>query len=292
MLSGSGRIRTSFSSTTTCRRGRSGVSENDGADASPRRFFREDGCRFWRVEGSSLLWRKLRRGCGTRVSLDAGLDGAGSVTRLKGMNRDPGGLSCIKCLWLVLSVAATAAVFTGCQTAAERLEPEAVKRIKPGVSTRQEVLKEFGVPRETLSAEGRTLLNYERDYPGWESRYGPTHPANITCLSVLFGPDDRVLRVHHSSHEVDVYAGAGSVSAGSRVSAKLVERIRLNVTTQQEAIAILGEPTMESLTLNGGLVLSWGYWDANFLGAQRFRMLRLFVDDTGMVVGLKTVDDY
>ena len=60
----------------------------------------------------------------------------------------------------------------------------------------------------------------------------------------------------------------------------------------ESGVFLLAEPTMESLTLNGWLVLRWGYWDANFLGAQRFRMLRLYVDDTGMVVGLKTVDDY
>ena len=60
----------------------------------------------------------------------------------------------------------------------------------------------------------------------------------------------------------------------------------------ERAVFFLAEPTMESLALNGGMVLSWGYWDANVLGAQRFRMLRLFVDDTGMVVGMKTVDDY
>src|ERR1022692_437281 len=183
----------------------------------------------------------------------------------------------------------------GCETAAQRIDPELVQTIKPGITTRQEVLNQFGSPRETLSAGGRTLLFYERDYRAWVNRYGPISPARLVGLSVLFDRNDRVIRAHYSSHNLVVHGTMATVSAGSPVSEKLLARIHPNVTTRKEAIEILGEPGMEALALDGYLVVSWPCIEADYTGGGSSRLrnaslVHLAFDAADVVVAIKTVN--
>jgi outer membrane protein assembly factor BamE (lipoprotein component of BamABCDE complex) len=207
------------------------------------------------------------------------------------MNRNARDFAPIKSLALALSAAAWLIALTGCETAAQRLDSKAVQLIKPGVTTRQEVLKEFGDPRETTGANGRTLLFYGREFWGRPSRYGPTGDSYILGLSVLLDQNDIVLRTHYSSHKVDLTYGAGTVSAGSFVSDKLAGRIRTGVTTRKEAVAILGEPAVEKLTLDGRLSLSWAYAESSFIGRGRWRMFHLLLNEADVVIAVKR-DNY
>jgi outer membrane protein assembly factor BamE (lipoprotein component of BamABCDE complex) len=178
---------------------------------------------------------------------------------------------------------------TGCETPAQRLDSKAVETIKPGVTTRQEVLKEFGAPRETLTAGNRTLLIYKRFYSGVPSHYGPTTDSYLLVLSVLFNSDDRVLRKHYSSHALDTFYYGGR-SVGTKIEDKTVAQIQPRVTTRKEALALLGEPTQETLTTGGHLVVDWAYDRAVGFGARNFRMLRLIFTDADVVTVLQNID--
>jgi outer membrane protein assembly factor BamE (lipoprotein component of BamABCDE complex) len=183
------------------------------------------------------------------------------------------------------------AALTGCETPARRLDPKAVQTITPGVTTRQEVLQEFGAPFETISSGDRTLLFYRRGYLGRSNDYGPSTDSWLLVLSVLVGPDDRVLRKHYSSRKIDTYFGAGVVAVGTKVDDKIIAQIRPNVTTRRQAEGLLGEPCAETLSFGGELVVDWAYEDVRFVGTGRLKMLRLFFNNADVVVAVKTVDN-
>jgi hypothetical protein len=81
-----------------------------------------------------------------------------------------------------------------------------------------------------------------------------------------------------------VNRGAGSIWIGSAPSQAAIDQIQQNKTTRKEAIALLGEPTKEMLSLSGQLVLNWNYWEANFAGGRKIRAFRLFFNDADVVV--------
>jgi hypothetical protein len=200
------------------------------------------------------------------------------------MKRNAGGRGGLKAALGAAAAALLLALVPGCETPAHRLAPKAAKAIQPGVTTRLDILRDFGTPRETTRANGRTLLFYQRQYsPPPPYGFSPSQPATLIGLSVLCGPDDRVLRAHYSSHQVDLFWGPGSVSAGTPVTEKTLAKIRPNVTTRQEAMALLGEPWMEGMTLDGGLVIDWGYWEGNRIGGARQRIFRLFFNEADVV---------
>jgi hypothetical protein len=180
---------------------------------------------------------------------------------------------------------------TGCETAAQRLDPEPVDQIKLGITTRQEVLHDFGEPFETLSGGKRTLVLYRRGYLGSRGGFGPTEDSTLTVVSILFGADDRVLRKHYSFHKIRTYYGAGMVSVGNEISEKTIAKVRPEVTTRVEAEKLLGEPTAESLGLDGRLVVDWSYQDANFVGAESFKTFRIWFNGAGIATAVKTQDN-
>jgi outer membrane protein assembly factor BamE (lipoprotein component of BamABCDE complex) len=177
----------------------------------------------------------------------------------------------------------------GCDTPARRLEPKAVQSVQPGVTTRQEVLKDFGEPRGTLSGNGRTLLFYQRNYPGGRMGFGPTQPAGVVCFTVLFDKNDRVIKSHYSSRDLSVFASRTAPSVGSRISPEMVGRIKTGVTTRQEVVGMIGEPDRESLTLDGAVILAWDYWQA-VLGRQAAFSLQLYLNPSDVVIAIKTIN--
>jgi outer membrane protein assembly factor BamE (lipoprotein component of BamABCDE complex) len=204
------------------------------------------------------------------------------------MNRNSGSSSTPKFALAAVAAAVLLATQTGCETAAHRLNPKAAQAIKPGVTTRQEVLRDFGTPHETTCTNGRTLLIYERNYYGSLTDLGPFQIQPTTCvdLSVLCDPSDRVLRTHYSAHQIDIRWNLGSATVGSLVNEKTMAKIRPNSTTRQEVVALLGEPLTEALTLDGELVFQWYYWERNFVGGQWCRIYRVFFNDSNVATAV------
>jgi outer membrane protein assembly factor BamE (lipoprotein component of BamABCDE complex) len=186
---------------------------------------------------------------------------------------------------------------TGCQTPAQRLEPGTADFIQPGVTTRAELVAAFGSPRQVLASEGRTLLFWDVIYWASYHRYkltgilSPSEDSHARGLSVLLGPDDRVLAKHYSIHDFHTYFGSRMVSVGYNVKDQTLAQIKPGHTTQQEAVALLGEPMMESLTLNGDLTLDWAYAQANsIVGETEQRLFRVLVNSQGIITTTRFVD--
>ncbi|MFO1476300.1 MAG: hypothetical protein U1F98_06580 [Verrucomicrobiota bacterium] len=181
------------------------------------------------------------------------------------------------------------ALLMGCDTPAERLEPEAVATIQPGVTTKKQVLQEFGRPKGTLTGRGRTLLYFERDYQGGRMGMAPTEPVSVVGLSVLFDQNDRVIRTLLSSHNWGVMPARGAPMVGTRVSPEAIAAIQVGKTTRKELIAMIGQPDREALTLGGSVVISWNYWQ-RVLNRQSIQSLQVYLDDQDVVSQVKTID--
>ena len=197
--------------------------------------------------------------------------------------------------WIALVIEAS----TGCETAAERLEPKTVDFIKPQITSRAELVKVFGPPTETVTGKERTLLFWQRidwaantGYSGSKT-FSPSRKNYARGLSVLFDRDDKLVAKHYSEHSFHTYFGAGSNSIGKDTSDEVIARIKPNVTTKTEALAILGEPMMESLAVGGNLVLDWACAEGNYIsGRTQLNILRLYVDESDKVVAVHKVNDH
>jgi hypothetical protein len=91
-------------------------------------------------------------------------------------------------------------LFTGCESPGRALAKSAVGQIRDGQTTRAEVDKIFGEPRQmTKSPAGKTLYAYHRFY-GPSSTGGPfADESHLLVLTVLFSPSD-VVEKHLFSH--------------------------------------------------------------------------------------------
>ncbi len=178
----------------------------------------------------------------------------------------------------------------GCQTPAQRLARPAVEQVRDGVTTQAEVLREFGPPKETIRGDGRTLLVYSRGRLGAPPHYAPMEASQLTVVSFLFGPDDRLLRKLYSHHEIQTTFGAGIITLGRDLSADAIDQIHPGRTTLEEAKRLLGEPTAEGLTLDGSLLVDWAFRDARFVGTGRFQLFRVYFNEANVVTATKVVD--
>jgi hypothetical protein len=114
-------------------------------------------------------------------------------------------------------------------------------------------------------------------------------------LTVLFDRNDLVIRALYSSHNLAMQSSASNVTAGTPASEIALARIRKNLTTRAEAIAILGEPALETLSLDGHLILSWQYVEAEFTGGgssrlKNARLVHIAFDAADKVIAVKIVN--
>jgi hypothetical protein len=197
------------------------------------------------------------------------------------------------CLAGVCSLMITA----GCATPGERLEPGTVDFIQPGSTTRDAVIKVFGEPTQILKSGDRTLMCWQliywaapNQYPG-SGTLGPSEDSTARGLSVLCDGNGVVLAKHYSAHTFRTLFGAGAVFVGGPIDESSFNRIKPDLTTQTQVLAMLGEPMMESLSLNGALVLDWAYVQGDYIAGQtQLRTLRVFVNSTGIVTAVRKID--
>jgi hypothetical protein len=68
-------------------------------------------------------------------------------------------------------------------------DPSTAARFKPGVTTRAEAVAQFGAPSSIFRhADGTTTLT-------WARGAGLFNPGETRGLSIVFSPDDRMVRV-------------------------------------------------------------------------------------------------
>lgn len=196
--------------------------------------------------------------------------------------------------WLALSGFLLMGLFVaGCETPAQRLEASTLSAIQPGISTKEDAIRIYGAPGQTLIGERRTLMVWETIY--WASpNSSPFSPSQNTLarrLSILFDEKNVILKVRHSDHQIPTTFAGGSVVLGRNFDANLLSKIKVGTTTRQETAAVLGEPAFESLDLNGDLVMDWVYTTGDIIvGQNQLRTLRVVINSADKVALVREVN--
>jgi len=178
---------------------------------------------------------------------------------------------------------------TGCESPGRSLDKSAVDQIRDGQTTRAEVERIFGEPKEmTKSPAGKTLYHYERFYGPFNSgQAGMAAPfadeSSLLILTVLFNPGDIVEKHLYSQTKPDV--SRRMLRAGVKLGTDELARIVPEKTTRAELASWFGPHWSEELTLSGHTMVVWVYADAfNVTGRVAGQALQVIVDETGKVL--------
>jgi hypothetical protein len=153
-----------------------------------------------------------------------------------------------------------ALLLAGCTTPGGRLEPHVTDQIQPGVTTRAEVERLLGKPGSTASgAGGRAVTGYAyRTTGSAEDSSATGMQIRLRTLSVLYGPDDVVLRKHLAEGRSSYRPGFFTPSeVGKPAAPETLAAVMVPGTPREQVVAALGVPTAEMLTLEGHLALVW-----------------------------------
>jgi outer membrane protein assembly factor BamE (lipoprotein component of BamABCDE complex) len=178
---------------------------------------------------------------------------------------------------------AVLALIAGCQTPGQSLAKSAIDQIRDGTTTRVEIEKIFGEPRQmTKSPQGKTLYYYERFYGPSQSSMAFADEAHLMVLTVLFRPND-VVEKHLFSHtKPDV--SRRMARAGHKFESADLARITPQKTTREELNSWFGPHWSEQLTLSGHVMVVWAHIDAlNATGRIEMQALEVLMDDAGKV---------
>jgi outer membrane protein assembly factor BamE (lipoprotein component of BamABCDE complex) len=160
-----------------------------------------------------------------------------------------------------------AAIFTGCIGPAQRLEPKVVQQVKEGWK-RPDVEKLLGEPRSTVVGNSgeKTVAHY-----GYTRRIDSVefqllgamakNPGDILTrhLSLVYNRQNVVDKVLFHQSITPFEVGFGRVSAGHTVSKETLDQVQKGVSTQDDVVKLLGEPTVRALDPEGDLGMIWHY---------------------------------
>lgn len=173
----------------------------------------------------------------------------------------------------------------GCESPGRSLSKSAIQQIRDSQTTRTEVDKIFGEPKQmTRSSQGRTLYFYERYYgpSGSFSSSAPFQESHLLTLSVLFNPNDVVEKHLYSHTRPDV--SSRMLTAGRELNPEELRRITPQKTTEAELGAWFGPHWSEQLTLTGSRLVIWLYASAIPLGGRvDVQALEVLMNDNGTV---------
>ena len=163
----------------------------------------------------------------------------------------------------VLLIAA-ALSFAGCTSMARRLEVPTVKQIVAGKTTRAEVEKRLGYPKESiLGANGTTVARYffhqfiRSTDASWVARRD--HPGDILfrAVTLQYGASNIVEKKTYDETVTPIFQTNGWLFAGPDLSAANVSLIQRGVDGERDVVARLGEPTSRSFDTEGRTILVW-----------------------------------
>jgi outer membrane protein assembly factor BamE (lipoprotein component of BamABCDE complex) len=187
---------------------------------------------------------------------------------------------------------------TGCVSPAGKLDESVVTQIRDGVSTRSEVERLFGQPKNTsIGSNGKQVAVYRffRMYEQ-EDLQGNSRVKryfHLRMLSVLYGKDGRVELHHLYESNTPGSANRNNASVGARVRAEQLALIHKGFTERADLVQFFGNPMAEGLTTDGDLVLVWLYVEKN--GPMDFspakQMLEVLMTRSGTVRDFRVVQD-
>jgi outer membrane protein assembly factor BamE (lipoprotein component of BamABCDE complex) len=185
---------------------------------------------------------------------------------------------------LPLSVAVfTICLFAGCETPGHALAKSAVDQIQSGKTTRADVEKTFGEPKQmTKSQSGKALYYYRRFYGPSAQQSAFSDESHLLVLTVLFDPAG-IVEKHLYSH-TNPNVSDRMLSVGRKLGKEELGRIVPQKTTLAELGSWFGPHWSEELTLSGQRLVVWLYGDAfNVIGNVNVQALEVIVDDVGTV---------
>ena len=195
----------------------------------------------------------------------------------------------LRTAFCALLLAALLSVLTGCETPAQRLDPGVSGSLKPGITTRAEVIQEFGEPKEIISEKGRTMLYYQRVFAATPNGLGPSNDTYVNALAVLLDEKDRVMQSRQSSHRVRTVFVGGLAALGIEIDDRALQNLKPHQTTRAEAIRLLGEPAVDSLMFNGAPNSEWWFFTADYLvGGKEHRVIRLIFDQADVLTAVQS----
>lgn len=186
-------------------------------------------------------------------------------------------------IYIQLLTLAILALATGCETPGQSLAKAAVDQIRDGTTTRGEIEKIFGQPKQmTRSPQGKTLYYYERFYGPSQSSMAFADEAHLMVLTVLFGANDLVEKHHYSHTKPDV--NRRMARAGQKFESSDLARITPQKTTRAELNSWFGPHWAEQLTLSGHVMIVWLHVNAmNAIGRVETEALEVLMDNSGKV---------
>lgn len=189
-----------------------------------------------------------------------------------------------------LFLAAATILFTGCETPGRSLAKSAVEQIKDGSTTRADVDRIFGEPRQmTRSPAGATLYYYERFYGPSTQQSAFSDESHLLILTVLFDGRDIVEKHLYSHTKPNV--NSRSLRVGQPFAKSDLARIVPGKTTRAELNGWFGPHWSEELTLAGSRMVAWVYGDAfDLTGSVRVQALEVLLTDAGVVASFRVTN--
>jgi outer membrane protein assembly factor BamE (lipoprotein component of BamABCDE complex) len=201
----------------------------------------------------------------------------------------------------VLLVAIAGLFLCGCLSSARRLEPSVIGRIKEGSSSRADVEKLLGRPEELLIGSNRkTRAYYDFIQPiisndsSYHARRRNPGDILVRTLTLLYATDGSLEQKVYNETLTPVEQSRDYFMAGQRIGVATLDRLRKGNTTQEEVLALLGEPTVRTLTVEGHPLFIWYYAreDSHHHGMKRdFQRVLVWIDERGRVRDYGTFDN-
>jgi hypothetical protein len=164
---------------------------------------------------------------------------------------------------LILGLSLSLLLTGGCAVYDRRLEVDTVTRVRPGETTRKQVEKVLGPPREVVTLTNGFLARHyfhglrpsrdaSRHHRKWQ-------PGELLFRTLTLRYDDRQLLVRklHDESVTPVFRTNAWLFAGSALTTETTSFVARGVTTGQELIRRLGEPASRTFETNGLPQLVW-----------------------------------
>ncbi|MDB6025221.1 MAG: hypothetical protein JWM68_1444 [Verrucomicrobiales bacterium] len=163
----------------------------------------------------------------------------------------------------------------GCATPMQKLDPEAIARIKPKQTTRAEVEQLFGAPKNLISGSDGAKV---AEYSIFRLSPPPINTVFARSMSVLYDNRDLVRDVVHT----EVHKTIEETQIEPLLPPELV--IKLGITLEK-VNKRFGPPDFQTFTPEGGHVSEWYYTKVqrSHSAKNTFHRLIVITDDAGYV---------
>lgn len=155
-------------------------------------------------------------------------------------------------------------LLTGCASFAKRLEVQTVKKIQPHQSTRTEVEKIFGRPKESeIGPNGVTLVRYffhefhRSTDANWHNQRENPGEILFRTLTISYDPSNVVARKLHDESVTQIYRSNAWFHAGPPLTPNSILFVKQGVTAEADLRARLGEPASRTFEDSGLIMLLW-----------------------------------